>query len=95
MDRFSRGLVEVGLGLGVGVAPTLVGVALIALGMASSPFVQGLMAELVGPFSLNLLLSIVSSPVVVLGLLDFRSGLRSRVEVTDEKIEETEVSSLG
>ncbi|MCS7146413.1 MAG: hypothetical protein RMJ28_01120 [Nitrososphaerota archaeon] len=81
MDRVVRGLLAVGLGLGFGVAPTVAGVTLVALGMASTPFVKGLMAELAGLFSVNLILSIAASPVIVLGLLEFRSGLRERAEL--------------
>ncbi len=69
-----------GVGLGLGVAPTLAALTLVGLGLTSSPFVQGLMAELVGLFSVNLVLSILACPVVVLGLWDFRGGLRARAE---------------
>lgn len=80
MDRVARGLLEVGVGLGLGVVPTLAVLALVAFGSASSPLVQGLMVELGGLFSVNLVLSILACPVVVLGLWDFRGGLRARAE---------------
>jgi hypothetical protein len=38
------------------------------------------MAELAGLFSVNLVLSILACPVVILGLRDFRGGLRARAE---------------
>ncbi|MEM0444688.1 MAG: hypothetical protein QXO86_04300 [Nitrososphaerota archaeon] len=90
MDRASRGLVTVGLGLGIGVAPTLIGLALVAVGMASSPFVQGLMAELAGLFSVNLLLSLAASPLIVIGLMDFRRGIRARAVLQEPEAEEKE-----
>ncbi|GBC70796.1 hypothetical protein HRbin02_00567 [Candidatus Calditenuaceae archaeon HR02] len=78
MDRVARGILEVVVGLGVGVVPTLAALTLVALGLTSSPLVQGLMTELAGSFSVNLVLSILACPVVVLGLRDFRGGLRAR-----------------
>ncbi|MEM3014650.1 MAG: hypothetical protein QXS08_01455 [Nitrososphaerota archaeon] len=89
MDRVARGLFEVGLGLGVGLAPTLAGLALTALGMASSPLVRGLITELAGLLSVNLLLSILASPVVLIGLIDFRNGIRARAEALSTQGEES------
>ncbi len=92
MDRVTAGLLTIGIGMAVGVAPTFLAVGLVALGQAASPVVRWLEAEVLGAISLNLLLCLFASPVVLAGLATFREGLRraaARQAETPERQETT------
>jgi len=79
MDRVTAGLVAVGVGMAVGVAPTFLALGLVAAGQAASPVVRMLEAEVFGNISMNLLLSLFASPIVVAGLTAFREGVRRAI----------------